>query len=353
MFETAGADDAFRFGEKYPVTSLAFAADGRRLITGSGHVEAALVRVFDAPSWNEVVAIKPSQPEVRSVAASENGHSIAIASNWSGGPWVYNVEQPETPVRALGGPSLMESVALSGDGRWVASVASYHAQVFEVDTGRQLTFPGTKAVHAIALSVDGRLIAIGDGDIESGTTHLFELPGGKASWQFTQSEPVFAVALSSDGRWLATASGPQGATIRLADATTRKERFRVGDRSIVFAFSADGGRFAVASDDALRVFETASGEEVSRILPGFRAGAIRFAERGRYLMAASVATSIYSTPDVIVSRYSLRQDDLIQDACSRVTRYLTKPDWKQYVGAEVPYRRTCSGIVNLRGPRAQ
>ena len=266
---------------------------------------------------------------------------IAVASNWEGGPWVYNVERPEKPVSALGGPIMMQTVALSGDGRWVVSVASNQAQVFEVATGKQLALPGTKAVHAVALSVDGRSAAIGAGNIvEGGTAYLFELPGGKALWHFTQPEPVLAVALSSDGRWLATASGPQGGTIRLVDATTKKERwFRAHDSSTLLRFSPDGQTFAIASaDDALRVFETASGKEISRILPGHRVGAIGFAEQGRYLMAALV-----STPGVIVTRYLLRQNELIKDACSRVSATLPtrSSEWKEYVGAEVPYRKTC------------
>jgi WD40 repeat protein len=172
---------------------------------------------------------------------------------------------------------------------------------------------------------------------------VFELPAGKEVWQFTQHEPVLAVAPSADGRWLATASGPQGSTIRLLDATTKRERWRRKNASsTLITFRPDGREVAIASaDNTLRVFETATGQEVSTLFPDHGLRAIYFAEQGRSLVAASVVESIYSTSDVVVSRYPLRQMELIDDACSRVTRNLTEAEWKQYVGAEVPYGETC------------
>ena len=344
--ETAGADEAFRILEKFPVTAMAFAAAGRRLMTGSGDIESALVRVFDAPHWQEVVAVNPLSPEVTSVAMSESGRSVAITSNWGGGPWMYDLARPEQQVRAFGGPSLMKALSLSGDGLWVAAVASFRAHVFEVVTGKTLALPDTKAVHAVALSADGRSVAIGAGDIEGGKVHVFELPDGKASWQFAQNQPVLAVALSFDGKWLATASGQQGATIRLVDAAEKKERWsRASESSTLFTFSPDGQSFAiVGADGTLRVFQTSNGQEVSRILPGHRVGAIRFAEQGRHLIAASVATSLYATPDVVVTHYHLRQDAQVREACLRVTRNLTPDEWAQYVGAEPSHHRSCDNL---------
>jgi len=47
--------------------------------------------------------------------------------------------------------------------------------------------------------------------------------------------------------------------------------------------------------------------------------------------------------EVLVSRYLLRPDDLIADACSRLKQNLTAQQWKQYLGDE-PYRKTCPNL---------
>jgi tetratricopeptide (TPR) repeat protein len=40
-----------------------------------------------------------------------------------------------------------------------------------------------------------------------------------------------------------------------------------------------------------------------------------------------------------------RPDDLIAEACSRVTRNLTLAEWKQYIGDALPYQAVCSNLL--------
>jgi hypothetical protein len=98
----------------------------------------------------------------------------------------------------------------------------------------------------------------------------------------------------------------------------------------------------VSADGALHTFASATGVEQSRTALDRAIGAVAFAGQGRALMTASLAKTVASTFDVVVSRYRLDPDELIKEACSRVTRDLTEPEWKQYVGDGLPYGRTCS-----------
>jgi hypothetical protein len=46
----------------------------------------------------------------------------------------------------------------------------------------------------------------------------------------------------------------------------------------------------------------------------------------------------------VISRHSIRPQDLIADACARLTRNLTIKEWLGYVGPTVPYHRTCPNL---------
>ncbi len=39
-----------------------------------------------------------------------------------------------------------------------------------------------------------------------------------------------------------------------------------------------------------------------------------------------------------------RVEDLIAQACERLPRNLTRQEWRQYVGEEVPYQATCPNL---------
>jgi len=39
-----------------------------------------------------------------------------------------------------------------------------------------------------------------------------------------------------------------------------------------------------------------------------------------------------------------RPEDLIADACSRVTRNLTRAEWDQYIGDALPYQAVCPNL---------
>ena len=87
------------------------------------------------------------------------------------------------------------------------------------------------------------------------------------------------------------------------------------------------------------IWDLASGKEVSRII--HPQGVMEVAFNGRRLATAC--------RDGKVRVWLWHPEDLIAEACSRLTRNLTLEEWHQDLGDDIAYERTCP---NLPEPEA-
>jgi WD40 repeat protein len=170
---------------------------------------------------------------------------------------------------------------------------------------------------------------------------VFEAVSGKElSWS-TLERGVSAVAISHDGRYVAAGSGDH--TARVFDAVSGKELSRLAFESTVdaVAFSADGRYVAAASGDhTARVFDAVSGKELSRLTFESTVDAVAFSPNGRYLLTL---TGLRGESEALLGRDLFLTRDLIDEACSRLTRNLTDEEWKRFMPGE-EYRKTCPDL---------
>jgi len=105
--------------------------------------------------------------------------------------------------------SLVESLAFSPDGRWIASGSFQEVVLWDAQTGvlvKRLTGFAERVV-ALSFSPDGKLLATGGGaPTEDGEIKVFEVPEGNLVKDIKNghSDQVFGVAFSPDGTLLAT-----------------------------------------------------------------------------------------------------------------------------------------------------
>jgi len=132
---------------------------------------------------------------------------------------------------------------------------------------------------------------------------------------------------------------------------------------------------AVNGDNSISLFDRDTGTEVSNIEDIYDVqfdrnsavtldqattrhrgiGTVRefaFSSDGRYLIVVYGFSTDVNRPEQmrtrtdqrsILSRYLVRPEDLIADACSRLTQNLAPQQWRQYLGDE-PYRKTCPSL---------
>jgi WD40 repeat protein len=155
------------------------------------------------------------------------------------------------------------------------------------------------------------------------------------------------VLFSADGRWLATRSGRSvwlwdvAAILTTRIAEGQELARLVHQKSVqAIAFSPDGRWLATAAGNPpgtgkVYLWETATGQAIVEMAYDNWVNSIAFSPDGRWLANGG--------GDRLVRIWLIQPEDLINEACARLTRNLTQAEWRQYLGDE-PYRRTCPNL---------
>src|SRR5713226_4082372 len=340
VFQTTTGKELWWLEQGRPIVAVVFSSDGRLIATGGDH---KTVRVLETSTGKEISRLTLSSQAV-ALAFSSDGRLIAAGSDDKTVRVLETSTGKEISRLTLGGP--VRGVALSRDGRFVATGSDDKtARVFEITTGKEISrLIQSSQVVAVAFSPDGRLIATGSDDK---TARVFEITTGKEISRLIPGGSVTALAFSPDGRLIATGSDDK--TARVFETSTGKEISQLipGGSVTALAFSPDGRLIATGSDDkTARVFETSTGKEISQLTEEGIVYAVNFATDGRTILTADILhdlTTEMLNGSVIVTRELLRVNDLIKEACSRLTRNLTPEEWAQYIGAGTP-QKTCANL---------
>ena len=196
---------------KDPVWSVAFSPDGRTLASVDGEE----IRLWDVPTEQLRMVLKGGYPTL-AIAFSPEGHTLASGFGKVIGLWDVADSQPRV-VRMLDddGVNEVRDIAFSPKGRSLVWAGSGGIRIWDVGSSQPRAVPqgddGPECIEAIALSPDGRTLAsetnrkgIRLQDVSSGQV-LAILEG--------HTDDVKALAFSPDDRTLASASWD--GTIRL------------------------------------------------------------------------------------------------------------------------------------------
>ena len=338
VFNARTGDELSQLKHGGPVWVLAFSSDGRLVATGS---EDGSARVFD-PQTARVVMRSGHGGPVRAVTFSPDGKLLA-SGGWDASTQLVEVATGKVAAK-LAHKGSVGLLVFSRDGtRLMTGSEDGTATVLDTGSAKEmfrLNHPG--AVRAAAISPDGRWLATGSLD-EIG--RVFEAATGKEVARLRHRSRVWVVAFSPDGRWLAT--GGLDETARVFETGTWQERAQLLHNSPVqeAEFSPDGKLLATGClDGSARVFLAEQGREIARISHSGTIRRVAFNNGGRYLDV--VAESDPTTREVTVTRHMMAPDDLIAEACSRLTANLSLEQWRVHLGDE-SYRKTCP---DLPGP---
>ncbi len=371
------------------VNTLTFTPNGLLLITGS---KDKFVRVWSPEAVGQAITTLKHPDRVIDLDFSPDETLLATA----GGDQVVRIWEVETASVKLKMPvgSNIIDVDFSKDGKFVATgTEDGIARIWDATTGDKLKeFVHEGAVWDVDFNKDGTWLATAS---EDGTARIWVIETGEQLHVFQHNGAVREVSLRSDGSQLATASldksarvwdlatdtevqhfeHPTGVTlvnlisatewivtvsqdnaVRFWDETTGDliERFFVDSQIRAIEISSDGTKLAVTGDDNIaRVWEiVAEGDrisltEVSRVVHLGIINDVVYGEDGNKIATAS------DDGTVLISL--LIPGELIEKACSRVTRNFRQVEWGQFFEGKI-YEKTClqippdpSAIDGLKG----
>jgi WD40 repeat protein/DNA-binding SARP family transcriptional activator len=253
--------------------TTSFSPDGRRLVIATAQEGAVVV---DSRSGERVLSMGDGMPADISVDWSPDGRSIAASANDDPTVRIWDAKTGKPRVTLAGHTGRIVATDWSPDSaRLVTGSADGTAKLWEIGDGEARELLTLSAQHlsggvwGVAFSPDGDRVITGDVQIRAAT--IWDVSSsGDAEWANLPGGRGGGVAFTPDGRSVVADSGDGSVTAW--SPVTGEKHLTVSPQvapSVVsgtsvweIEVSPDGELIAAAGDDAARVWDAVTGEEL-------------------------------------------------------------------------------------------
>ena len=290
-------------GHGGPVRALAISPDGSHAVSGS--FDTSAIRWSLTRNVAEQV-MRFHDNAVNAVAWLKDGRVVTAGADAHIAIWTQGKPEPDKVLDGHSGP--IAGLAVSGDGKWLASASWDHSvRLWPLAGGAPRVLEGhSQNVNGVAFSSDGRdLVSAGydttlriwrvsDGDVSvhnlptplnsvaiapdgeivaagaDGKVYFLSPQGDMRGDVQASATPIIAVAISPDGK-LVAAAGVRGSVAVIERKTRKLERTLIGPGLPVWsvAFFPDSRTLLTGGTDrTIRRWDAVSGEPIGAVVVG-------------------------------------------------------------------------------------
>jgi len=314
------------------LASAAFSPDEKYLVVGSDDNS---IHVLDLTTGQEIARMS-HEGAINSVAFSPDSKWV-VSTSWDSTARVWDASTGQEVSRMTHADGV-KSAVFSPDtpagtgGRYVVSGGGDSVRVWEAATGKEISMIPETNVYVVRFSPDGQYVLTTG---LNSTARVWEADTGKEVAHMEHTGSVISAAFSPDGKYIASAGGR---TAKVWEVTTGKEIASMPHDGFVnsVAFSPDSIYVVSGSmDKTARVWEAATGKEIARMTHNDQVGFVSFSPDGKYVLSESSDNTLL---------WVYRPQDLVSQACSHMTRNLTRSEWSQYIGTAMDYQGVCENL---------
>lgn len=327
-WEITGHRQAVELRHGDAVFDLSFSGDGQFFATVS---KDRTCRVWELAGGSEVRRFETKDGFFgQKVALNQDGSKLLLNQNV-----VFDVAtgNPVSQIRQNGEEGLL---AVSENWQFVLKVLEDSSlRLFNFENENEVAHLRAKKrkIRNIAMNANASVIAIIS---ENNDLSLWNRHTGKESKNIPLKNKIRKLNFSISGSKLAVLDEKEKECVEIWGTQTNQSIIRIVQEAEVTSASFDDSEaylVTTSADFSVRIWDLTNGDQIAQFDHDADVVTARFSPDGRYVASAG------GRSDRTARLWFWRPEDLIAEACARLSRDLTPEEWETYLGEEV-YRPT-------------